>query len=53
MHEYLTFLEAKTLVEECAELAQGLWYIQHGDSSSFQFLSKPGGEITAVLDWEW
>jgi hypothetical protein len=53
VHEYLSFLEARTLVQGCDELAQGPWYIQHGDSSCYQFLSEPGGELTAVLDWEW
>lgn len=53
VHEYLTFLEAKTLVEGCEELGRGPYYLQHGDPSCYQFLSHPGGELTAVLDWEW
>lgn len=51
---YLQLLEARTLVEECAELRDdhGPFYMLHGDPKSDVFMFTEDGEISGVLDWE-
>lgn len=51
---YLQLLEAKTLVEQCEEMAedQGPYYMLHGDPKTDIFMFDEDGEISGVLDWE-
>ncbi|WWC60077.1 uncharacterized protein I303_102640 [Kwoniella dejecticola CBS 10117] len=51
---YLIYLEAKQLVEGCAELEDiGPFYIKHDDDRFDHIRANPDGEVTGILDWEW
>jgi hypothetical protein len=50
---YLILLEARSMVEGCKELEEGLGYIKHGDDKGDHFMVDPSGALTSVIDWEW
>lgn len=51
--DYLTALELRSLVEGCAELDEGPWYVKHGEDKGDYFMVDDDGNLTAVLDWDW
>lgn len=53
MEFYLIALEMKTLVEGCAEMDIGPWYIKHADDRGDLILFDEKGQITGVIDWDW
>jgi hypothetical protein len=50
---YLVALEIKTLVEGCAEMNVGPWYIKHAEDRGDHILFDEDGQITGVIDWDW
>lgn len=52
---YLQMLEAKTLVEGCAELAggEGPFYIRNGETKCDNILHNEDGTVSGVIDWDW
>lgn len=52
--DYLTALEMKTLLTQCAELdGDEKYYIKHGEDKGDHFMFDEAGEITGVIDWDW
>ena len=50
---YLLYRWARGLVDECAEMESGLWYLVAGKQKSDRFFFDSDWGITSVLDWEW
>lgn len=53
LKDYLIALELKTLVEGCAELKEGPWYLKHAEDRGDLFHFLEDGTLSGVLDWDW